>query len=173
MVLPGSSALPATAYRYAALIERAKELVNIAQQVESAFLSALEKRDQAAFTRLRARRTSELSGARVQLQKLRVDQARKEIKLAELQRDRSQIQVDTYDQWISAGLNQHERDMLKAYDDIASYENNIARARAVQQGIEAFLSSLASIQSSAAGAAALPAIGFAIGMGTRQHRERE
>lgn len=163
LVLPGLSALPATAYRYAALIERAKELVNIAQQVESAFLSALEKRDQAAFTRLQARQNVELSGARVQLQKLRVDQARKEIKLAELQRDRSQIQVDTYDQWISAGLNQHERDMLKAYDDIANYENNVARARAIQQGIEAFLSSLASIQSSTAGAVALPAIGLAIG----------
>ncbi|MDX2032571.1 MAG: neuraminidase-like domain-containing protein [Blastocatellia bacterium] len=163
LILPALSSIPATAYRYNALIERAKELVSIAQQVESAFLSALEKRDQAAFTRLQARQNVEMSGARVQLQQLRIDQARKGIKLAALQRDRAQIQVDTFDEWISAGLNQHELDMLQAYDDIAQFENNVALARAAQQGIQAFLASLASVQSSAAGAAALPVIGFAIG----------
>ncbi len=162
LILPSLSVVPATAYRYAALIERAKELVSIAQQVESAFLSALEKRDQAAFTRLQARQNVEMSGARVQLQRLRVDQARKGIKLAELQRERSQVQVDTYDEWISGGLNQHELSMLQAYEDIAKFENSVATARAAQQGIQAFLASLASIQSSAAGAAALPVIGFAI-----------
>jgi hypothetical protein len=37
-----------TPYRYAVLIDRAKHLVTLAQQMEAAYLSALEKRDNEA-----------------------------------------------------------------------------------------------------------------------------
>ena len=43
-----------TPYRYAVLVERAKNLVSIAQQVEQAFLAALEKRDAESYNRLKA-----------------------------------------------------------------------------------------------------------------------
>src|SRR5262249_25533227 len=41
-----------TPYRYSVLIDRAKNLVSIAQQVEQAFLAALEKRDAEVYNRL-------------------------------------------------------------------------------------------------------------------------
>ena len=44
-MLPGVVPFNPTHYRYAAVIERTKQLVALAQQVEVAFLSALEKFD--------------------------------------------------------------------------------------------------------------------------------
>ena len=52
-----------TPYRYAVLMERAKQLVTIAQQIEAAFLSALERRDAEAYSLLKARQDQQLSRA--------------------------------------------------------------------------------------------------------------
>ena len=54
LVPPPLPPLRPTAFRYAALIERAKQLVNIAQQMESNFLSAVERASAAAYTLLQA-----------------------------------------------------------------------------------------------------------------------
>ena len=85
LILPGAVSLRPTPYRYGVLIERAKQLVTIAEQIEAAFLSALEKRDAEAFTLLKARQDMELSRAGVRLQDLRVREAEGGVKLAELQ----------------------------------------------------------------------------------------
>ena len=58
-----ASALRPTPYRYAVLMERAKQLVTIAQQIEAAFLSALERRDAEAYNLLKARQDQQLSRA--------------------------------------------------------------------------------------------------------------
>ena len=47
-------ALQPTPYRYSALIDRAKQLVTIAQQVEATFLATLEKRDVEEYNLLKA-----------------------------------------------------------------------------------------------------------------------
>lgn len=96
LLLPGTSVIRPTQYRYAVLVERAKQLVNLSQQVEAGLLSALEKRDEEAYRLLKARQEVQLARAQVRLQDLRVKEAQDGVELAELQRDRTQIQVEYY-----------------------------------------------------------------------------
>ena len=56
-LVAGAAPLQPTPYRYAVLIERAKQIVGIAQQIEAAFLAALEKQDAEATTCSRRGRT--------------------------------------------------------------------------------------------------------------------
>src|SRR5262249_18409818 len=55
LVLPGLARLRPTPYRYAVLIERAKQLVGLAQQIEASMLSAIEKADAERYSMLKAR----------------------------------------------------------------------------------------------------------------------
>jgi hypothetical protein len=59
--LSRSLALNPKSYRYQALIERAKQLVSQAQQIEAAFLFALEKRDAEYYNLIKARQDVRLS----------------------------------------------------------------------------------------------------------------
>lgn len=85
-----------TQYRYATLIDRAKELVTIAQQIEASFLSSLEKRDAEAYSIFRARQDLDLSTAHTTLQTLRVAEAADSVLLAQLQQGKTQFTVDHY-----------------------------------------------------------------------------
>jgi len=115
-----------TPYRYAVLVERAKNLVSIAQQVEQAFLAALEKRDAEVYNLLKAGHDLQLTGATVDLHSLQVREAEEGIGLAERQLDRAATQRDTYQGWIDAGLNTWERDLLEQYDSAGRVKNTIA-----------------------------------------------
>ncbi len=106
--LPGSIVLRPTPFRYSTLIERAKQLVGLAQQIESSFLAALEKRDAEFYNLIRARQETRLSQAGVRLQDLRVREAEGGLKLAELQRERSEIQVDHYNDLLTEGMTSLE-----------------------------------------------------------------
>lgn len=114
LTLPRPATLRPTPYRYAALIERAKQLVSIAQQVEAAFLAALEKRDAEAYNVLRARQDAQLGQAGVQLQNLRVLEARGGVEIAKLQRNRSSFQVSYYQRLLNEGLSLQEQLSLAA-----------------------------------------------------------
>jgi hypothetical protein len=132
-----------TPYRYAVLVERAKSLVSIAQQVEQAFLAALEKRDAEVYNLLKAGHDLQLAGATVSLQTLRVREAVQGIGLAERQLDRAAVQRDTYQDWIDGGLNRWEQGMLDDYREARTYRN-------VTAGIDAALTvaqTLASVSS--------------------------
>ncbi len=113
---PGAIDIQPTPYRYAVVIERAKQLAQLAGQMEAAMLSALEKRDAEYYNLLKAKQDVTVTRAGVQLQTLRVSEAEDSVELAELQQERAQIQVDTYQEWISAGLNEYEQRMLLCYD---------------------------------------------------------
>jgi hypothetical protein len=104
LVLPGAVSLKPTPYRYPFLIERAKHLVQLAQQIESTMLSAIQRRDEEYFNLLKARQELRLARAGVRLQSLRVTEAEHGVTLAELQRQRAQIQVDEYTRLIEQGL---------------------------------------------------------------------
>ena len=104
VILPGSITLRATPYRYAVLIDRAKQLISLAQQIEAAFLSTLEKRDAEFYNLLKARQEARLSRAGVLLQELRVREAEDGVKLAELQRERAGIQEDHFSGLLEGGL---------------------------------------------------------------------
>src|SRR5262249_34567949 len=83
IVLPGTAAPQPTPSRYPVLVERAKQLVQLAEQMEAAMLSALEKRDAEAYNLLKARQDVQLTRAGVRLQDLRAREAEDGVKLAE------------------------------------------------------------------------------------------
>ena len=110
------------------LIERAKQLVQLAAQIEAAMLSALERRDAEAQTLLQARQQLSLAQAGVRLQDLRVGEANDSVTLAELQKERAQIQIDTYQDWLSTGANEYENQMIEAYGIAAAAQKGAADA---------------------------------------------
>ncbi len=110
--LPGSSAQAPTPYRYATLIERAKQLSGLASQLETALLSALEKRDAEYYSLLRARQDLGLAQAGVQLGQLRVNEAQDNVALAQLGRQRAQVQASYYGDLIEEGVSTLEKEAL-------------------------------------------------------------
>ena len=75
IVLPGTMQIRPTPYRFSFLVQRARELVQLANQVESALLQALERRDFESYELLRARQNVMFARAQVRLQDLRVVEA--------------------------------------------------------------------------------------------------
>ncbi|MAC96745.1 MAG: hypothetical protein CMC96_14735 [Flavobacteriales bacterium] len=111
----------ASPYRYDFLIERSKELINISQNIESAFLTSLEKLDEETYSLIRAKQDIETAKATVKLQDLRIDEAEGGIKLAELQTGRAEIQVDGLSDMIASGLNEYEARMLGLYQQLLGF----------------------------------------------------
>lgn len=129
-----------TPYRYAVLVERARNLVSIAQQVEQAFLAALERRDAEVYNLLKAGHDLQLAGATVSLHGLRVKEAEQGIGLAERQRDRASTQRDTYQEWIDAGLNRWEKTTLEKYERAGKVRNTLAYIDATLTTAQALVS---------------------------------
>ena len=124
--LPGTSVIRPTIYRYPVLIERTKQLVQLAGQIEAAMLSALVQRDVDASNLQNANQQLKLAQAGVQLQTLRIVEANSAVKLAELQRDRAQIQLQQYQEWIENGLNQWEQAMIINYQELQKAQIEVA-----------------------------------------------
>ncbi len=107
-----TQALP-TQYRFRFLIEQTKNLVGLAQQIESAYLSTLEKRDSEAYHVLQAEQHLDIAKSSIKLQNMRVKEAQGHVVLAELQANKSQLMVDGYSDFIDAGLNAYELKALQ------------------------------------------------------------
>lgn len=158
LVLPGLSKYKPSQYRFKVLVERAKQLVSQAQQMESLFLSALEKRDAEYYSELKARQDLQTAKATVKLQDLRVNQANDERTMASLQLDRANFSYQTYQNWISSGLNSFEQQslgMLQAafiLQYTASGLNAAASVASAFMNYGAALGFLAEVSSSVAGA---------------------
>src|SRR5262249_40979853 len=105
LVLPGSTVITPTPYRYATLIERARQLTQLAIQAEASMLAALEKLDAEEYNLLKARQDVRLAHAQVRLQDLRVREASDGVKLAELQQQRAQIQRDYFQSLLNGDLD--------------------------------------------------------------------
>lgn len=106
-----------TPFRYAALIERAKQLTGLAQQMEAAFLSALEKLEVEQLNLLNAKNDLQLSKATVRLQDLRVKEAVIGVRLAGLQQNRALIQRDHFQNLLVTGLLESEKKALELMDE--------------------------------------------------------
>ncbi|HEY5248193.1 MAG TPA: hypothetical protein VIJ15_07055, partial [Dermatophilaceae bacterium] len=146
LVLAGTSVLRPTLYRFAALIQRAKELVALAQQIESAMLSAIEKHDAEAYSMLRARQDLELAQAGVQLQDLRLKQANDGVTLASLQATRAQIQLDHYQKLLDEGEIELERGAIEALEKAANLQvtaSNLSFAAAALYGAAGIVGAVA------------------------------
>jgi hypothetical protein len=97
-ILPSALTAPPTAFRYRTLIERAKQLVGLAQQLEATFLSILEKRDAEFYNLLKARQDLNLSLAGVRLHVLGTVEARDNVRLSQLQSQRAHEQTEHYEE---------------------------------------------------------------------------
>lgn len=104
ITLPSTLRLQSTQYRYQILVERAKQLVGIAQQLESSYLSFLDKLDQETYNILRARHDLDISNANVTLQGLRVTEADTGRKQAQLQWEKTGFQEQRFARLIEAGF---------------------------------------------------------------------
>jgi len=112
LVLPGALTLQPTQYRYATLIERVKQLVSLAQQLEASLLATLEKRDAEFFNLLKAQQDVSLTQAGVRLQDLRVREAESGVTLAQLQQQKAQKQANHYQSLLDEGRSTHEQRAL-------------------------------------------------------------
>ena len=153
--LPGARTVRPTVYRYAILIARAKELAQQAAQVEALFLGAAVKRDEAAYTLHQARQELTLTQAQVRLQSLRLTEANNSIKLAELQEQRAIIQLTTYQEWISRGLNEYEQTMLANFSSAEYAKRQAAHVGAQAQAAQAATTAIAGGVTTAAAAMAV------------------
>src|SRR5688572_23121998 len=141
LVVPGAAPLRPTPYRYAVLIDRAKQSVQIAVQMEGAMLSALVRGEDLAQTMLQTKQQLRLAEAGVRLQDLRVGEATHSVELAELQRERAHIQKDAYDRWLQLGNNQYEEQMLEAYEIAAAAQVRSADATNLIQSKQSLIAS--------------------------------
>lgn len=128
----GSSlrAFAPTPYRYTTLIERAKHLVGIAQQVEQSYLAALERYDAEQYNLFKAQQDLALAGASVALQDLRATEAADGVVLAERQQDRATYQVQAYQDLLDAPMGEWERKLLDDYADAKQAKQLVAGAEA-------------------------------------------
>lgn len=116
IVVPGlTSARRPTQYRYSALIRRARELASTAAEMEQGMLRAMESAETERFARFKAEQELALAVANIQVHEARITAAGHDITLAELQQRRAQVQSQTYQQWLDAGLNQWENDTLASF----------------------------------------------------------
>ncbi|MEZ4789469.1 MAG: neuraminidase-like domain-containing protein [Flavobacteriales bacterium] len=129
--VPGQRAGLPSAYRYRFLVERARQLVGMAQQVEAAFLSTLEKLDAERYAELRAEQDVATSKANIKLQDLKVKEAEGGVKLAELQRERASLQAIGLQGMIDEGLLGPEQILMSLFNDVAHLSKMIAISDAV------------------------------------------
>lgn len=127
----------ATIYRYQFLVERTKQLVSYAQQMESSLLSALEKRDAEYYTVMKAKQDLSISKANVKLGDLRLNEAESGVVLAQYQLERSETQVSSLQGLIDKGLTKSEKTTLEFYILSRDFQINISNSRALANSFSA------------------------------------
>ena len=80
--------------------------------------------------------------------------------LADLQQERAQIQIDTYEDWLQTGANEYEKQMIDAYGTAAAAQKGAAEA---SRRIQIKQSAISSAQLAAQLVAADPTGGFLAG----------
>ncbi len=91
-------------HRFEVIMERAKQQVQLAQQLESTLLSLFEKTDAERYSMLKAKQDLGLAKAGVRLQDLKLKVAESGIELATMQRERVQFSLDHYKGLITQGF---------------------------------------------------------------------
>ncbi len=152
LIIPGARpVLRPTPYYFRVLLERSKQLVNIAQQIEAAYLAALEKRDVENYNLLKANNDLQLALEGVELQNRRVHEAQAGVGVARAQHQRALVMSQRYQMLSSLGLNTFEQQMVGSYKEAISFirQAGVAGATAATLGGTAsLLSSLAAAASS-------------------------
>ena len=146
-------------YRYSVLIERTKQLVELARQMESSMLSFLASADQEKYQEIKARQDLALTQAGLRLKDIQLIQADDGVVNARLQRERAQLQAGHFTGLLDAGWSENE-ELQMANLVIADLHQH---ATAISAWVEAFISPTGSITS------AISASGSAWGMNVQIH----
>jgi hypothetical protein len=101
MTAPPGGIAP-TPYRYRALLERAKQLVALAQQLEGSFLSLMEREEVERYQMMKARQDLSIAGTTVALQALRLTEADRGKQLSILQSEKA---IDTWQHYNALIVN--------------------------------------------------------------------
>ena len=143
-------------YRYAVLVDRAKALTATAQQLESAFLAAVEQRDNNAYSQLQADRDLVVATALISVQDAKVASTDIGIVQAKLQGHRAAVQARHYQDLLNGGLDEYEDDQKQAL--AAAFEHAVmAAAHSAIPVIGGGFGGFAGIYSSASSAFSLQA----------------
>ncbi len=110
----GRVAIQPTPYSYPVLLARAKQLVQVATQMEASMLTALEKYYAAAYDELQARQNLDVANATVKLQNLTLAQANDGVTLAQLQGRVAQTQMDHFQQLMQSDIGSLEQQAIDA-----------------------------------------------------------
>lgn len=102
-------------YSYATLVERAKQLVELARQMEASMLAFIETSEQKKYEEIKARQDLALAQASVRLKDLQLVQSLDGVTNAQLQRDRAVIQRDYYGKLLSDGWTLNENLAIAHY----------------------------------------------------------
>lgn len=129
-----SVSIQPTAYRYSVLIDRARQLAGMAQQIESSYLAALQRGDEEAYTALRASQDLESAKAVVKLETLKVQEAMDSVTLAQEQTVRAQIQAHHYNDLLNSDILALEQTSI----DLLYTEAGLQAAAGVLYGIAAW-----------------------------------
>jgi hypothetical protein len=117
LVASSARMLQPTQYRYKTLIERARQLVAIAQQMENAYLNFLEHFDAETYNEMLAEQQLGVANATVRLQDLRVTEAGDGQDLADLQWNRANTSFQYFDGLIQGGVSDLEQESLDQLDN--------------------------------------------------------
>lgn len=165
LVIPGARRRQKpTPYRFTVLMERSKQLVSIAQQIEAAYLAALEKRDSENYNLKRAGFDLQLAEAGNKLQDLREKEATDGETLVTTQKTKATKQKDTYKKWMDEGLNATESWLIASHTTAGiakSASTALASTIAATQTAATAAVAAASVTLPPTAAAATAAAGFA------------
>lgn len=137
LILPGLNNYTPSQYRFRVLIERAQRLTNQAQQLESQFLSALEKYDAESYSRLRAQQDLQTAKATVRLQDLRVRKANKELSISQIQLAKAQFTVAEFSNRLAQGLNGYETASLALLQTAVVFQGIATAGYVTEAGFDA------------------------------------
>jgi hypothetical protein len=140
MVVPPTGPLKPTPYRFSVLMDRAKQLATLAQQMEAMYLSLLERSDKEKYDLLTAGHHLAIVDQTVELQKRRVAEAIAAETVAAAQKSRTAYLEESYRERIEAGYNKYEESMLDAYRDIEGVKRTFARLEAEAAVSQAIIS---------------------------------
>ncbi|MBL7797051.1 MAG: hypothetical protein JNJ90_11210 [Saprospiraceae bacterium] len=133
LLLPGINRIRPSIYRYTVLIRRAEELVQLAQQVENSLLSTIQNLESEQYNLLRAKFDIQYKSATVRLKQLNVRMANDTVNLKQLQRDKSELLLQTYDRWLNEGMLFLEEEMIRIYREITLNNQNSIGLKAAAQ----------------------------------------
>jgi hypothetical protein len=135
LLLPGLVSIQPTLYRYRVLIDRAKQLVQLAAQIEASMLAAIEKRVSEEYDLRKARQDLGLAQAGAQLQQSRLTEAQDGTILATAQKHRAEIQLDHYASLLEdRGLKQQEQNVIDGLQSARNHFNTAQSMGAVGGG---------------------------------------